>query len=154
VLVYRRQAEAGSRVIYKIEFNDDRRHVADNPAVVAGFDDDHLRRNIIEGAAVGELHMDMASGKETDVGMHAGFGADVRLDIARAPGIGASRGSVAIAASSEKKFRSAEGYRRGHSHSMLARLLHHLQQNLPGIRRTCDLPWESDAAAAHTILGL
>src|SRR5450759_4404382 len=74
-------AEAVGGVPFEVDFDQDGRLVADDPAVVAGFDRDDLRRDELERAAVGVLDVDPAAGDEPHVRVHAEVGADLLLHV-------------------------------------------------------------------------
>ena len=54
-------AEAAHRIALEIKFDQDHRLPANDPAIVAGIDRDHLRRLVFDDAAVGVFDMDFAA---------------------------------------------------------------------------------------------
>src|SRR5436190_15774401 len=66
-----RHAEPRRRVAHEIDFDQHRRLVADDPAVVSGLDRHHLRRGELLRPAVAILHADAAARDEADVRVHA-----------------------------------------------------------------------------------
>jgi hypothetical protein len=72
-----------SRLAFEVELDKHSGLVADNAAIVTGFDDDDLRRNEVARAAVLEGHVYFPASKKSYMRMRAEFGADVRLDVAR-----------------------------------------------------------------------
>jgi hypothetical protein len=77
------KADARACFAFEVEFNENGGFIANDSAVVSGFDDDDLGSDEIELAAIGELHVDLAACEEPDMSVRAGFGADVRLYVAR-----------------------------------------------------------------------
>src|SRR4051812_242890 len=76
-------AEPGRRVAHEVHFDEHRRLVADDPAVVPGLDGDDLRRGELQRGAVAVAHADAAARDEADVRVHAEVGADGRLHVRR-----------------------------------------------------------------------
>ena len=59
--------DAVRRIALEVEFDDDRRLVADDPAIVPRLDRDDRRRGVLAHAAVREADVDAAARKETDM---------------------------------------------------------------------------------------
>jgi len=76
-------AEAAGGLAFEVDLDQDGRLVADDPAVVAGLDRDHLGRGELGGAAVGVADADPAARDEADVRVHAEVGADGPLHVRR-----------------------------------------------------------------------
>jgi hypothetical protein len=70
-----RHSQVLHRVALEVEFDEDGGFVADYTAVVSGFYGDELRRDEILFATILELDLYVASGEESDVGVHAALGA-------------------------------------------------------------------------------
>src|SRR6266851_8125823 len=76
-------SETVDRVALEVEFDEDCRVLAHDPAIMARFDGHRLRRLVFDRAAVGVFDVDLAPGQETNVGVHAQVRADDRLHIDR-----------------------------------------------------------------------
>jgi hypothetical protein len=74
-------ADAVGSFIPEIEFDQHSLLVPDDPSIVTRFNGDHLRRPEFADAAVGELHVNLSMSEESNMGMHAEIGFDVRLHI-------------------------------------------------------------------------
>lgn len=83
VLMFLGKADARASFAFEVELDENGRFIANDSAIVTGFDDDDLGRDEIERAAVGEFHVDLAAREEPDMSVGAGFGADERLDVSR-----------------------------------------------------------------------
>src|SRR5262245_5965057 len=75
------EPEAARRCRFGIELDQHRCLVTDDPGIVSGLNDYHLRRDELEGAAVGVLATYVAPGQEADVRIHAKHCADERLQV-------------------------------------------------------------------------
>jgi hypothetical protein len=73
--------DAVRRIALEVELDDNRRLVADDPAIVPGLDRDDGRSRVLAHAAVRETDVDAAARKETDVRVHALVGMDQRLHV-------------------------------------------------------------------------
>src|SRR5919109_1531693 len=78
-----RHPQARDGIALEVELDQDRRLLADDPAVVARLDGDELWRLELDRAAVGVLDVDLSPGEETDVCMFAEVGSDDRLNVYR-----------------------------------------------------------------------
>src|SRR4051812_19666903 len=74
-------AEALGGLSFEVHFDQDGRLVADDVAVVAGFDRDHLRRDEFHRRAVTVVDVDAAARDEPDVRVHAQLGPHLRLHV-------------------------------------------------------------------------
>ena len=81
VAVRLREPEVTRRCRFGIELDEYCCLVTDNPGVVPGLNDHHLRRDELEGAAVSVLATYVAPGQEADVRIHAKPCADERLQV-------------------------------------------------------------------------
>src|SRR5688500_18737201 len=77
--------EALYRLALEVELNEHHGLVADDPAIMARFDRDDLRRLALHATAVRILDMDASTRKEPDVRMHAQIGADDWFHVDRPP---------------------------------------------------------------------
>lgn len=78
-----RKAELCGRIPFEIELNEHSRLVADDTPIVAGLNNDDLRRSVVPRAAILEGHVNLAASKKADVRVRAEVGSDVGLDVAR-----------------------------------------------------------------------
>src|ERR1019366_3374345 len=76
-----RHPELADRLALEVEFDQDCSLITDNPAIMAGLDDDDLRSRELDSAAVRILDVDLAAGQEPDVRVHAEVGADDRFHV-------------------------------------------------------------------------
>ena len=75
------EPEAARRCRFGIELDQHYCLVTDDPGIVPGLNDHHLRRNELKDTAVGVLAAYVAPGQEADVRMHAKRSADKRLQV-------------------------------------------------------------------------
>jgi hypothetical protein len=76
-------SEAADGVALEIEFDEDDRFAADDPAVVPWLDRDDLRRLAFDAAAIRVFDVNPPAGEEPDVRVHAVLGADERFHVDR-----------------------------------------------------------------------
>jgi len=76
-------AEALRGVALEVELDDHDRFFADDPAVMAWFDGDDLRRFVLDDAAIRVFDVDFAVREKSGVGVHAEIRADDVLHILR-----------------------------------------------------------------------
>src|SRR5215471_17201193 len=76
-----RNSAAGGGLAFEVKLDQHGRLIADHTPIMAGFDDNHLRRDEVTRASVGERHVNAAARQETDVRMVAEFRSDQRLDV-------------------------------------------------------------------------
>jgi hypothetical protein len=81
VLVRLRHAEPANGLSLEVKLDQHGGLVSHDPSVVPRLDSDHLRSYELRGAAVCILNMDLASGQEPDVRMHAEIRADDCLHV-------------------------------------------------------------------------
>src|SRR5258705_7141557 len=78
-----RHPEAADRITLEVEFDQHRRLLAHDPAVMARFDRHDLRSLVFHDTTVGVFDVDFAPGKEADVGVHAQVSPDNRFHVDR-----------------------------------------------------------------------
>jgi hypothetical protein len=77
------KAEAACSALLCVELNQHGRLVAHDPRVMARLENDDLRSDVFECAAVCVLTLNMTAGQEADVCVHANLGPDNRLHVSR-----------------------------------------------------------------------
>ena len=76
-------SESTDGVTLEIEFNQDHRFAANDPAVVTGLDRHDLRSLVLHDAAIGVLDVNFAARKKTNVRVHAEVSSDDRFHVDR-----------------------------------------------------------------------
>jgi len=75
--------EMARRIVFEVELDQHRRLVSHHPAVMPGFNRDHLGSYKLHDAAIGKFHVNLPLGKKSHVSVHAEIGADRRFHVSR-----------------------------------------------------------------------
>src|SRR5215831_7273953 len=81
VLVHSRESKAARCGGFRVELDQHDSFITHHPRVMARFHNHHLRRDKLEGTAIGIRALDVTAGQEADMRMHAERRAHERLQV-------------------------------------------------------------------------
>jgi hypothetical protein len=81
MLMHSRESKAARRGSLRVKLDQDRCLLTHDPCIMAWFHHHHVRRDKVEGAAIGIRALDVATGQKADVRMHAERGAHEGLQV-------------------------------------------------------------------------